>query len=392
LRTTFLSLVHSRYPTKKSFIVVLAGEEEYKDEFLAKADLIRQEFGDHFLEFIVTVHPAGLPGEIPGKGSNIAWAGRRAQEVVDRLGLNYDDVVVSSFDIDTCVHPSYFACLAHTYLTHPNRTRSSYQPMVLYNNNIWDAPALVRIAAFGTTFWLMAELARPRRLSTFSSHSMPLRALVDVGFWEADIVTEDSRIYLQCLLRYDGDYEVTPMYVPVSMDAVQSTTYRRSLGALYKQQRRWAWGIEHFPYLMLRFEKLPKFPLRKKLYHLWNLLEGMYTWATAPMLIILLGRLPLWLTPERLRDVAVYQNAPHTLELLMQLAMLGMLACGMVSLLLLPPRPTHRRFHDWVIMAFQWLLSPITFTVFGAFPAIDAQTHLMLGRYLGYNVTEKRRT
>ncbi len=392
LRTTFQSLVASKYPTQQTFIVVLAGEEKFKAEFLPKADLIRQEFGHHFLEFLVTVHPFGLPNEIPGKGSNIAWAGKQMQQLVDRLGFNYDDVIISSFDIDTCVHPQYFACLTQTYLAHPNRTRSSYQPMVLYNNNIWDTPALVRIAAFGTTFWLMSELARPQRLSTFSSHSMPMRALVDVGFWETDIVTEDSRIFLQCLLRYNGDYQVTPMYVPVSMDAVQSDTYSKSLTALYKQQRRWAWGIEHFPYLLLRFEKLPQFPLRKKLYYLWNLIEGMYTWATAPILILILGRLPLWLTPIDQRDAALFQNAPNTLEALLQLSMLGLLVCGAVSLLLLPPRPTHKKWHDWIIMSFQWILSPITFTIFGALPAIDAQTHLMVGNYLGYNVTEKKRT
>jgi cellulose synthase/poly-beta-1,6-N-acetylglucosamine synthase-like glycosyltransferase len=391
LRTTFNGLCNAAYPTD-TFIVVLAGEEKYKDEFLAKADLIRQEFGHRFAEFLVTVHPAGLPGEIPGKGSNIAWAGRRAQELVDRLGIPYEDVVVSTFDIDTAAHPQYFACLAWNYLTNPRPLRTSYQPMVLYNNNIWDAPALVRIAAFGTTFWLMSELARPQRLSTFSSHSMSFRALVDVGFWERDIVTEDSRIFLQCLLHYNGEYSVTPMYIPVSMDAVQSATYAQSLRALYKQQRRWAWGIEHFPYLMQRFEKLPRFPLRKKLYYIWNLLEGMFTWATAPVLIFILGRLPLWFVPDYLRDIAIYQNAPRTLEFLMQLAMLGVLACGTVSLLLLPARPAHHRGHAWLVMVLQWLLSPLTFTLFGALPAIDAQTHLMLGRYLGYNVTEKKRT
>jgi hypothetical protein len=369
----------------------LAGEERKKDHFLPIAAAIEKEFGHEFLRFLVTVHPKDLPDEIVGKGSNNNWAGHRAQELIDELGIPYEDVVVTAFDCDTVAHPQYFAYLAYAYLTHPNPTRSSYQPVALYNNNIWDAPAIVRIAAFGTTYWLFSELARPERLSTFASHSMPFKALVDVGFWQKDIVTEDSRIFLQCLMHYDGDYEVTPMYIPVSMDAVLGDTYGQSLVNLYKQQRRWAWGVEHFPYLVDGFRKNPRIPLGKKLHLLWNQTEGMYTWATAPALIFLLGNLPLWLAPEASRSTAFYQNTPHTLETLMQLSMIGVFVTALLSFGLLPPRPQTAKRHVWLVMALQWIFVPVTFVVFGAIPAIDAQTRLMLGKYMGFNVTQKKR-
>lgn len=391
IRTTFRSLVAAAYPGKKDrFIIVHAGEEGDKDRFLANAATLEREFGGEFFRFMTTVHPKGLPGEMPGKGSNIAYAGVQAKALIDELGIPYENVVVSSFDIDTCVHPQYFACLAYKYLTHPNPTRTSFQPIALYNNNMWDAPALVRVAAFGTTFWLMTELTRPERLFTFSSHSMSFRALVDVGFWQKDIVTEDSRIFLQCLLRYDGKYDVTPMYVPVSMDTVMADTWGRSLKNLYLQQRRWAWGVEHFPYLVSRFWKNPKFPLHKKIFHIWTLSEGMYTWATAPLMIFILGYLPFWVAPDRLRSAVLFQNTPHTLETLMRLALIGVFVSAVLSFTLLPPAP-HGHRHGKAIMLLQWVLVPITFIAFGSVPAIDAQTRLMLGRYLGFNVTEKKR-
>lgn len=392
LQATFRGLLACAYPRRERFIVVLAGEERKKDHFLPIAAAIEKEFGKEFFRFLVTVHPMNLPDEIVGKGSNNNWAGHRAQELIDGLGIPYENVIVSAFDCDTIAHPQYFAHLAYKYLTHPDPTRTSYQPVALYNNNIWDASAPVRIASFGTTYWLLSELARPERLSTFASHSMPFKALVDVGFWQKDIVTEDSRIFLQCLNHYDGDYTVTPMYIPVSMDSVVGETYHKSLVNLYKQQRRWAWGVEHFPYLVDAFRKNPRLPLGKKVHFLWTLTEGMYTWATAPVLIFLLGRLPLWLAPEASRSSAFYQNAPHTLQLLMMLSMVGVLITSLLSFTLLPPRPSTQRHHVWLIMILQWLLVPVTFVVFGAFPAIDAQTRLMLGKYLGFNVTQKKRT
>ncbi|HTM68354.1 MAG TPA: glycosyltransferase family 2 protein [Candidatus Binatia bacterium] len=392
IRTTMRSLVAADYPGMKDrFIIVHTGESSDKERFLSNARLIEQEFGAEFFRFLTVVHPVGLPGEIPGKGSNINHAGHRAKELVDALGLPYEDVVVSSFDIDTCVHPQYFAHLAYKYLTHPKPTRTSYQPIALYNNNMWDAPAPVRVAAFGTTFWLMTELTRPERLFTFSSHSMSFKALVDVGFWQKDIVTEDSRIFLQCLVRYDGDYSVTPMYMPVSMDTVMAETWSKSLKNLYLQQRRWAWGVEHFPYLVSRFWKNKAFPLRKKIFHIWTLGEGMYTWATAPLMIFILGYLPFWVAPERIRSSVLFQSTPHMLETLMRLALVGVFVSAVLSFTLLPPMPKHRRYYGKIVMFLQWALVPVTFILFGSIPAIDAQTRLMLGKYLGFNVTEKKR-
>jgi hypothetical protein len=392
VRQTFASLVASSYPgMKERFIVVLAGEERRQEHFASVAAEMEREFGGNFFRLFVTLHPKDLPDELPGKGANINWAGHRAQELIDQLRIPYENVIVSSFDVDTCVHPHYFSCLTYKYLTHPNPTHTSFQPIALYNNNIWDAPALVRVAAFGTTFWLMTELARPERLFTFSSHSMSFKALVDVGFWQKDIVTEDSRIFLQCLLHYDGDYTVTPMHVPVSMDTVMAETWGRSLKNLYLQQRRWAWGVEHFPFLMSRFWKNRTFPLKRKIFHVWTLAEGMYTWATAPLMIFIFGYLPFWVAPQQLRASVFFQNTPHTLETIMRLAMVGGLVAAAVSLTLLPPKPSHKSRYDVVVMLLQWLLVPITFIGFGSFPAIDAQTRLMLGRYLGFNVTEKKR-
>ncbi len=390
LRATFRTIMEINYPLDK-MMIILCGEERDRDNFLHNAEIIKNEFAKYFKRLIITVHPKDLPGEIPGKGSNLHYAAQIVQQILDGMQVAYEDVIVSSFDIDTRVHQNYFAYLTYLYCTVPNPLRASYQPVALYNNNMWESSPFLRVAAFGTTFWIMTELERPDRLFTFSSHSMPFKALVDVGFWQKNIVTEDSRIFLQCFLRYGGDYRVVPMYLPVSMATAKGDGFWDSAKNLYKQQRRWAWGVEHFPFMYWHFKKHKHIPWPKKIKYLWNLGEGMYSWASAPLLIFILGRLPLLVAPDVVRNTAFYQSVPFTLETLMNLAMSGILVSAFFSLFLLP-KPPKKHPLNYPIMLLQWILLPVTLVVFGAVPGLDAQTRLMLGKYLGFYVTKKKQS
>lgn len=390
IRGTLQSLKENSFPNSR-IIVVLGGEQDDQEAFAKYARRAQQEFGSVFKELIVTVHPKGLPGEIPGKGSNLSWMGHQVEKFLKEKYPEIADehLVVSAFDIDTIAHQQYFSYLTYLYCTVPNPTRSSYQPIALFSNNIWNASAPVRIAAFGTTFWLFGELTRSERLWTFSSHSMPWKMLKDVRFWQKDIVSEDSRIFMQAFLHYHGEYRVTPLFLPVSMDAVSGKNYWESLKGLYVQMRRWAWGVEHLPYLVHGFTQDKQISRWKKFRYFFNHVEGMYTWATAPITMFVLGWLPL--TVAKGETNALIQAAPFTLEQIMQWAMIGIFISAVMSLALLPRRPQAVRKHTWIVMLFQWILLPVTFILFGSFPAIDAQTRLMLGKYLGFHVTKKAR-
>jgi len=222
---------------------------------------------------------------------------------------------------------------------------------------------------------------------------MSWQMLVDVGFWQNNIVTEDSRIFLQGLMRYDGDYEVTPMYITVSMDTVYMGKMWRSLINQYKQIRRWAWGVEHFPYMMWHFSKNKKIPRKKALIYLWNQTEGVYSWATVPILIFIMGYLPLYLAERQRETSAIAQAAPVVLSFLMTFAVLGLVVTALMSVYILPKRQGRgwKIVMDYLIMLLQWILFPVTFIIFGSIPAIDAQTRLMLGKYMGFWNTEKAR-
>ena len=280
------------YPLERLF-VVLASEERGGLGDAATAAAVQTEFGSEFGGFLTTVHPGEIPGELPGKGSNETWAARTAvRELIDARGIPHDTVLVSVFDMDTRVAPEYFGILTFRFLTAPHPLRSSYQPTPVFSNNFHAVPVFARLIGLSATFWQLMQQGRPEQLVTFSSHSMPLPALVAVGYWDTTIVSEDSRIFFQCLLRYRGDWRSVPLIYPVYMDAVAGHSFFGAMRNLYKQQRRWAWGVENFPYLIEAFHRTPGIPVRVRWFWLWRTFDGFYSWATSSFVIFLFGVLP----------------------------------------------------------------------------------------------------
>ncbi len=390
IRPTCQSLVDSDYP-KNKMIVVLAVEERAGEEAKKIASEIKKEFKESFFQFLITYHPEDILGEVAGKGSNEAWAAKVAKEkIIDPLKIPYENIIVSGFDIDTRPYPQYFACLTWYYLTVESPLRTSYQPIPIYNNNIWDAPAFSRVIASSGTFWQMMQQERSEQLVTYSAHSMPFTIFEEVGY-PRNMVSDDSRIFWKSLLFYDGDYQVTPLYYPVSMDAVMAKNLLGTVINQYKQQRRWAWGSENIPYLFYGFLKNKKISLREKFRHSFLMIEGFWSWATAALLIFFLGWLPLVWGGEAFNVSLLSYNLPRITTNIMTLAMIGMFVSSIISMLLLPPRPPHYSRWKNLSMIFQWLLLPITLIVFGTFPSLDAQARLIIGKRLGFWVTEKKR-
>lgn len=378
---------------RSKMIVVLAGEERAGSHAVNMIDRVRESYASHFGFFVTSLHPADIPGEMPGKGSNISYACEYARtQVLDPRSVPYEDVIVSAFDIDTVVYPDYFACLAWNVLIHPRPLRASFQPIPFYNNNIWEAPAISRVVAFSGSFWQMVQQERPERLATFSSHAMLFRTLYDVGYWQKNVVSEDSRIFWNCYMAYGGDYEVVPLSYPVSMDANLAPGFWLTLKNVYLQQRRWSWGVENVPYVLFNFLKRPDISAAKKRHMSFIQLEGFWSLATNPILIFILGWLPTIIGQGGFRSLLLSYNLPIITRDIMFITMLGLVISAYIAFSLLPPFPKGTSVWRRFVMFIQWILVPITVTIFGAIPALDAQTRLLFGRYMGFWVTPKHRS
>ena len=392
IEASLLKLSNTFYDLSK-MIIVLAGEGVEGEAFILKAKIIEKKYGSKFLKFIYTVHYL-QEGEVQGKGSNCNYAGKYIKKVLDAEfpEIPYENIIVSNFDIDTIVHEQYFAHLSYLHLTINNPTRTSYQPIAIFNNNFWEATSTNRLVARGTTFWLLSDFMKKDKLFTFSSHSMNFKALVDVGFWNNDVVSEDSRIGLQCVNYYNGDYKVLPVYIPVSLDVVDEKNFIKSVINQYKQQRRWAYGMENFPYLMTEWLKNKKIPFNIKFYYIFNQLEGGITWATAPIVMFFFGFIPLIVVNiTNLSQSIIVRNAPFILQTVMRIGMLGMIINAFISFLLLPKTKEKVKFYKYILLFVEWVLLPFITILLGSIPAIDAYMRLMIGKYMGFWVTPKSR-
>ncbi|USN88097.1 MAG: glycosyltransferase family 2 protein [Candidatus Nomurabacteria bacterium] len=383
------ALAKVKYDHKK-IIVVLAGEARAGESTNQTCELMKQKFSDKFGVFLTTIHPADLPGEMAGKGSNSSYAIEEVRtKVLDPMGLKYSETLVSIFDIDTVLYPDYFNCLVWHFMKAARPLKSSFQPVPIFNNNIWEAPAISRVVAMSSTFWEMVQQERPERMATFSSHSVSFQALYEVGYWQKNMVSEDSRIYWNLLMANNGEYDVIPLSYPVSMDANAAPTFWKTIVQIYKQHRRWTYGVENLCYILYHFKKNKSITLKKKLTIAFQQAEGYWSLVTNPIMLFILGWAPLYLGGQNFHQTVLSFNLPLIVRDLLIIAMFGLIVSSMISLSLLPARPNHTSRFQYFVMAVQWIMVPATMIIFSAIPGLDAQTRLMFGRYMGFWSTPK---
>jgi hypothetical protein len=242
-----------------------------------------------------------------------------------------------------------------------------------------------------STFWEMVQQERPERMATFSSHSVSFQALYEVGYWQSNMVSEDSRIYWNLLLANEGKYDVIPLSYPVSMDANVAPTIWRTMVQIYKQHRRWTYGVENLCYIIYHFTQPSKIPVGTRIKIILQQAEGYWSLVTHPIMLFVLGWTPVFFGSREFHQTVFSYNLPIMVRDLLILAMFGLVISSLISLSLIPQRPENSSRIRYIAMALQWILVPATMIIFSAIPGLDAQTRLMFGRYMGFWVTPKVR-
>ena len=385
LRATVAALAEQSYPDQQRVCAIITRVTDSGGwENVAR---LREEFGHRFRAFIHIKDPL-LPGHRGGQvgGDGVRRPGAEAGVRRDgprplahhrhrpRLRLPPPSRSTSPTSPTSSAPPT-------TALT------SIWQPVPVFLNNLWRVPAAVRVMATAATQWQMFLHQNPHRLVMFSSYTMSMRLLDDVGYWDSDVIPEDSRFFWKSFFRFGERLHVRPAFMRVFGDAPRARTYASTHASQYNQIKRWAWGASDVPYVTLRMLEHPEIPLRLRARRYMNLVFNHLTWTTLPMLLFFGGALPALIDLDYSLSTEAFWIGWPTAGIL-TFTLLNTLVLIKVDSSMCPKPPEwpwwRRRYAE-----LQLFLYPIVGLALSVIPALEAQTRLMFGAYLEYTVTEK---
>ncbi|KAI0482344.1 glycosyl transferase family group 2-domain-containing protein [Xylariaceae sp. FL0804] len=256
--------VLASHPQARDAYDIYLGMEAREQNVELKAMNLIQEFVKKFRSIDFTLHPSDIPGEAPGKGSNMNWAGRKLSEKYP-LGMR-KDVVITGIDADSHLQSNYFALLTSMHTAHPETaTTTLYAAPVIFDRNASEVAAIVRVADI---LWAAAGLSGLYRGSSIapptSVYSLPLQLVDRVGGWDtgAEAIGEDLHMYLKCFFALNGNLTVRTIHSPVSQSNVKGDggegVFRvyNDMNARYKQALRHMWGSLDAGYTLKQFAEL----------------------------------------------------------------------------------------------------------------------------------------
>ena len=134
-------------------LFVVVGLEEKTPDYEVKKAAFLARYQGIFRHIMVTQHPSGVDGEIPGKCSNVNYAARLAVEELKDMSLyNTDRCIITTCDTDNPFPPKYFEYLGFDFLRREDRMEV-----------VWQASPDETVAAVILDFTLYIALYAGRR-------------------------------------------------------------------------------------------------------------------------------------------------------------------------------------------------------------------------------------
>jgi hypothetical protein len=374
--------------------IVLAMEAAEPNANL-KAERLIADYSDKFLAISYSVHPTGLPGELRCKSSNEAWAARYARRwLIDELGWDINHIVVTSMDADTLWHKRYFYALTYGFAVAADRHACFWQAPIRYHGNIWDiSPPMRLVNAYGTAFEL-AYLSAPFWYPLpMSSYSLSFRLLDSSGYWDGDVIADEWHMFIKAFFANHGALRLEPVFLPFLATATTGDTIWDTISSRYQQTLRHAWGSKEVGFIIARMLEHPETPFIDGFKLLTRAMHDILLAGAGWVILTIGSQLPVLFNPGLVPPLLLAYTDP---------VYLVQLVSGVIVVILgvvfwvqdvgsRPPRPANRpqTFKERLLTLASFPLLVVLTLIFVAMPVLHAQTRLLLGSSLQFQVSRK---
>ncbi|CAF3486602.1 unnamed protein product [Rotaria sp. Silwood1] len=234
-------------------IMVISFEERTPDKE-EKCKALNNRFKNAGFERIIfTIHPYGLPNEIPGKCSNLNYGLRMATTQMAFADSDMDNILVTTCDPDSKFPPNYIAALTLKYLQENKPALSTiYQAPLFYNWRLDGLSFVTRVTGLLRSLLMLGALI-PCNINTMSIFSYSL-SLAKKGKYIHPAYQMDDII---CLIRWMGVTQqrlrISMISVPVISGPTSGETIETEIIEWARQARRWTIGAaEVFHYFVIK--------------------------------------------------------------------------------------------------------------------------------------------
>lgn len=385
LQKTLSFLSRQTFPLKRLHIVLAM--EDRENDAKSKATLLKSEFGRIFGGLYVTFHK-DKEGEVKGKSSNqryaILWA---KNAFIEKKRIDGDFVTVSSVDADSLFDPQYFSYLSFVFLKDPARYKRFWQSAIVNHSNIWQVPIPTRILSIIGSVWRTGVLIKRERLIPHATYSLSYNLLKRVGFWDADVIPEDYRIFFKAFYKTGGGVEASPIFLKTSMDAALSTNLWKSLRNKYEQEKRWAWGVSDDPLFIKWWLTVRGISFWQKTNYLGRVLLDHFLWPVNWFIITIAANVISLVNPTFTRTSLGYM-LPTLSAFILTSCLAALLVIIIIDQMQLPRNLAPSKFRR-VLLLCEFTFIPLAGFFLSTLPALVAHTKLMFGKRMEYHVTEK---
>lgn len=372
-------------------MTVVLGMEEREPNARNKAETLLERYKDNFHCLMTTFHPPNLPGEAPGKATNEAWAVRAArQELIDRMGIQLNQIVVTVIDSDSIIHSHYFAELTRQFASDPRRYSLIWQAPILLDIDIWQTSAVIRLLTFFSNAISIGDYINPWEAKfPYSTYSISMKLLEKANFWDPTLLAEDVNIFMRAFYAKGGQTFIQHIHLPVHGNPTYGVNLWNAIGIFFNQKVRQGFGSAEIGYQLQMWDHPPGAPFFYKLGRLVKLIHDHLFFSTAGFIVTLGTLLSIIIDHTAVITLPPVSFNP---QLFIFLNFLG--GAALVVIWFSERVRLSRGWMDWSAKSLlgeivTWIFFPALFFLLMNLPGLLAQTRMLLGHPYRFNRTPK---